>query len=299
MDPVLYIVAAALLAVLLFFAARIWGQTEPADREHQQNVVAAATARPRPQLEERGDGMPRRRVNRNMLAQRRAQRMEEEREVVEEEENDDESPEVQATGKIGAKKQKKLEEKQARKAQREAEEAERQERKKQETKREEERRKEEEQVQMEEEKLEEERRKAKEEQDKRDYEEYLKLKESFVVEEEGVEETMDEDQTRSFLSEFIDYIKMSKVVVLEDLGANFGLRAQDAISRIQDLLADGSITGVIDDRGKFIYITTEEMTAVAQFIRQRGRVSISELAQATNKLINLHPERSPAALEVS
>ncbi|KAG9469746.1 hypothetical protein GDO78_019757 [Eleutherodactylus coqui] len=246
--------------------------------------------------------MPRRRMNRNMQAQRRAQRMEEEREAVVEEdhgEDEEESPAVQATGKIGAKKQKKLDEKQARKAQREAEEAEREERRKQDVKREEERRKDEERTRLEEEKEEEERRIAKEEQDKREHEEYLKLKESFVVEEEGVAETMDEEQARSFLTEFINYIKASKVVVLEDLGARFGLRAQDAISRIQDLLADGSITGVIDDRGKFIYITAEEMTAIAQFIRQRGRVSISELAQATNKLINLNPESSPAPLTVS
>ncbi|XP_075711878.1 DDRGK domain-containing protein 1 isoform X2 [Rhinoderma darwinii] len=303
MDAVLYGVAAALLVVLLYFITRIRGQTEQADQEQQQNVAAAA--RPRPLPEQRADGMPRRRMNRNMQAQRRAQRMEEEREVVEEDHDDDdddddeESPAIQVPGKIGAKKQKKLEEKQARKAQREAEEAEREERKKQDVKREEERRKDDERVRLEEEKQEEETRIAKEEQEKREYEEYLKLKESFVVEEEGEAEAMDEEQTRSFLSEFITFIKVSKVVILEDLGAHFGLRAQDAISRIQDLLADASITGVIDDRGKFIYITAEEMAAVAQFIRQRGRVSISELAQATNMLINLNPESSPAPLAVS
>ncbi|XP_077136436.1 DDRGK domain-containing protein 1 [Ranitomeya variabilis] len=304
MDAVLYVVAAALLAVLLFFITRIRGQTERADREHEQNVVVAAVAaagRPRPVPEQRADGMPRRRMNRSMQAQRRAQRMEEEREVAAEDEADDDesSPATQTSGKIGAKKQKKLEEKQARKAQREAEEAEREERKKQEMKREEERRKDEERLREEEEKQEEEKKKAKEEQEKREHEEYLRLKESFVVEEEGEAETMDEEQTRSFLTEFINYIKASKVVILEDLGAHFGLRAQDAISRIQDLLADGSITGVIDDRGKFIYITTEELAAVAQFIRQRGRVSISELAQATNQLINLNPESGAAALTVT
>ncbi|XP_073442872.1 DDRGK domain-containing protein 1 [Dendrobates tinctorius] len=301
MDAVLYVVAAALLAVLLFFITRIRGQTERADREHEQNVVVAAAARPRPLPEQRADGMPRRRMNRSMQAQRRAQRMEEEREVAAEDEADDDesSPAAQTSGKIGAKKQKKLEEKQARKAQREAEEAEREERKKQEVKREEERRKDEERLREEEEKQEEEKKKAKEEQEKREHEEYLRLKESFVVEEEGEAETMDEEQTRSFLTEFINYIKASKVVILEDLGAHFGLRAQDAISRIQDLLADGSITGVIDDRGKFIYITAEELAAVAQFIRQRGRVSISELAQATNQLINLNPESGAAALTVT
>lgn len=53
--------------------------------------------------------------------------------------------------------------------------------------------------------------------------------------------------------------------------------------------------GVIDDRGKFISITPEELDSVAQFIRQRGRVSITELAQASNRLINLMPESRSAA----
>ncbi|XP_053314077.1 DDRGK domain-containing protein 1 [Spea bombifrons] len=301
MDPVLYIVAAVLLVVLIVFATKIRGQAEQADREHHQNV-AAAVARARPQAVERREGMPRPRRNVNrMMAQARARHLEEEREVIDRDDDDDveELPEVHAPGKIGAKKQKKLEEKQARKTQREAEEAEREERKKTELKREEERRKDEERARMEEEKREEEERKAKEEEEKREYEEYLKLKESFVVEEEGVQESMTEEESRSFLTEFINHIKNSKVVILEDLGAHFGLRAQDAINRIQDLLADGSITGVIDDRGKFIYITVEEMAAVAQFIRQRGRVSISELAQASNKLINLNPDASPVSIEVS
>ncbi|KAM6362552.1 DDRGK domain-containing protein 1 isoform 2-T3 [Alca torda] len=196
-----------------------------ADEEHQQNVAAAAVARPRPHAEERGDGMPRRRRNmgNRMMAQRRAQQVED---WVEEEDDAEEVPEFQASGKIGAKKQRKLEEKQARKAQREAEEAEREERKKLESKREEERRKEEERIRLEEERQEEEKRKAKEEEEKREYEEYLKLKESFVVEEEGVEESMTEEESRSFLMEFLEYVKKTKVIQLEDLASHFGLRTQ-------------------------------------------------------------------------
>ncbi|KAJ7410620.1 DDRGK domain-containing protein 1 [Willisornis vidua] len=184
-----------------------------------------------------------------LMAQRRAQQAEEWRE---EEEDAEEVPEFQVSGKIGAKKQRKLEEKQARKAQRE----------------------------------EEEKRKAKEEEEKREYEEYLKLKESFVVEEEGVEESMTEEQK-------------TKVIQLEDLASHLGLRTQDAINRIQALMADGTLTGVIDDRGKFIYITPEEMAAVAQYIKQRGRVSIAELAQASNSLINLQPDSRAAAPTVA
>ncbi|NWS16689.1 DDRGK protein, partial [Pachyramphus minor] len=291
-----------------------------ADEEHQQNVAAAAVARPRPQVEERGEGMPRRRRNmgNRLMAQRRTQQAEEWGEGnsafrsffyrqftichlcnVAEEEEAEEVPEFQVSGKIGAKKQRKLEEKQARKAQREAEEAEREERRRLESKREEERRKEEERIRLEEERQEEEKRKAKEEEEKREYEEYLKLKESFVVEEEGVEESMTEEQSRSFLLEFLEYVKKTKVIQLEDLASHLGLRTQDAINRIQALMADGTLTGVIDDRGKFIYITPEEMAAVAQFIKQRGRVSIAELAQASNSLINLQPDSRAAAPTVA
>lgn len=55
-------------------------------------------------------------------------------------------------------------------------------------------------------------------------------------------------------------------------------------------------TGVIDDRGKFIYITPEELAAVANFIRQRGRISIAELAQASNSLIAWGQEPTAQAL---
>ncbi|NWU72920.1 DDRGK protein, partial [Pterocles burchelli] len=283
-----------------------------ADEEHQQHVAAAAVGRPQPHAEERGDGMPRRRRNmgNRLIAQRRAQQVEDWVEgniwfnnykfvIFAEEDDAEEVPEFQVSGKIGAKKQRKLEEKQARKAQREAEEAEREERKKLESKREEERRKEEERIRLEEERQEEERRKAKEEEEKREYEEYLKLKESFVVEEEGVEESMTEEESRSFLMEFLEYVKKTKVIQLEDLASHLGLRTQDAINRIQDLMADGTLTGVIDDRGKFIYITPEEMAAVAQYIKQRGRVSIAELAQASNSLINLQPDSRAVAPTVA
>ena len=46
-------------------------------------------------------------------------------------------------------------------------------------------------------------------------------------------------------------------------------------------------SGVIDDRGKFIYISREELEAVAKYIKQQGRVSITDLAASSNKLIKL------------
>nr|KAF6329809.1 DDRGK domain containing 1 [Myotis myotis] len=245
---VVYLVAAALLVGLIFFLTRRQGGAAAASQEPLHNgeetVIAGRVAQPE---EQRAGARPRRRrdLGSRLQAQRQAQRVarlevdenEDEAVIPAHEEEDSEKPvETHLSGKIGAKKLRKLEEKQARKAQRE-------------------------------------------------HEEYLKLKEAFVVEEEGVSETMTEEQSHSFLTEFINYIKQSKVVLLEDLASQVGLRTQDTINRIQDLLAEGTLTGVIDDRGKFIYITPEELAAVANFIRQRGRVSITELAQASNSLI--------------
>lgn len=103
--------------------------------------------------------------------------------------------------------------------------------------------------------------------------------------------------------------------MLEELAAHFQLKTQDAIDRLQKLVQDGSLTGkiclshhctdtlfpfslgVIDDRGKFIYISREEMEAVAKFIRQRGRVSLSDLAESSNQLIQLGPQMQPARAE--
>lgn len=67
------------------------------------------------------------------------------------------------------------------------------------------------------------------------------------------------------------------------------------INRIQTLQSMDRLTGVVDDRGKYIYISLEELDAVAKFMKQRGRVSISELAESSNSLINLQSDAKPSA----
>lgn len=292
----MYVTAAVLLLVFILFAVKVRGRTQQADEEHRRHVVQAAAGpqRAAAAAEDRGTGMPRRRRNlASVMAHRRPQREQPEQDEPEDEE-DTETQSFQPTAKIGAKKQKKLEEKQAKKAQREAELEEREERKRMQELREQERQQEDERERKQELKQEEDERRAKEAQERRDEEEYQKLKASFIIEDQGEEEQLTEDQSRNLLQEFIQYIENTKVVLLEDLASHFGMRTQDAIKRVQELLAEGSLTGVIDDRGKFISITPEELNSVAQFIKQRGRVSITELAQASNRLIRLTPESRAA-----
>lgn len=118
----------------------------------------------------------------------------------------------------------------------------------------------------------------------------MKLKESFAIEEEGCDGDVNEEEGQNRLQAFIEYIKAQKVVHMDELAGHFNMRTADVISRIQELLAQELLVGVIDDRGKFIYITSEELASVAKFIRNRGRVSITELAENSNSFINLAPQ---------
>ncbi|KAK3095878.1 hypothetical protein FSP39_020246 [Pinctada imbricata] len=245
-------------------------------------------------------GGPAERENLPPGARRRRNRMA--RREVQQDSDGDESPldeddpmaEViqQQQGKIGAKKLRKLQEKEERRQQRLMEEEDRKERKEREAILEKKRKKEEEERKREEAEKAEQERIQKEEEEKREHEEYLKLKDAFTVEEEGESELSPDLSSQSLLQEFIDYIKEMKVIMLEDLAAHFKLKTQDAVDRVKELQEEGKLTGVMDDRGKFIYITIEELDAVAKYIKQHGRVSITDLAESSNRLINLNPDNA-------
>jgi hypothetical protein len=60
---------------------------------------------------------------------------------------------------------------------------------------------------------------------------------------------------------------------------------QEVVDRLKALEKEGELSGVIDDRGKYIYLTTEEMEEVVKFIKRRGRVGVEEIIAESNRLI--------------
>ncbi|XP_059658268.1 DDRGK domain-containing protein 1 [Cornus florida] len=120
--------------------------------------------------------------------------------------------------------------------------------------------------------------------------EFEKWKGAFSVDAEGTTENEVQDGSQGMLFDFVEYIKKHKCVPLEDLAAEFKLRTQDCINRITSLEDMGRLSGVMDDRGKYIYISQEEMKAVADYIKRQGRVSISHLASQSNQFIDLEPK---------
>ncbi|CAI9733143.1 Hypothetical predicted protein [Octopus vulgaris] len=197
-------------------------------------------------------------------------------------------------GKIGAKKMRKLQEKAEKKAMREQMEIEREEKRERLAAEEAKKKEEEKKREREEAEMALAQQKAKEEEQKREHEEYLKMKAEFTIDEEGEEEKATDLDSQSLLEEFINYIKEIKVVMLEDLAHHFSIKTQEAIDRVQCLLGDGTLTGVMDDRGKFIYITRDELQSVAKYMQQRGRVSVQDLAVSSNELIELNPNNELA-----
>ena len=129
-------------------------------------------------------------------------------------------------------------------------------------------------------------KKAKEIADAEAEEEFDDWKDMFETTEEGTDK-LSSEETGNMLEKFVSYIKRKKVVLLEDLATDFGISSTDAVNRVTALEANGAITGVVDDRGKFIYVSTEEMQQVADFVRRKGRVSIAELVRESNSFIDL------------
>ncbi|CAL8115344.1 unnamed protein product [Orchesella dallaii] len=209
--------------------------------------------------------------------------------------SDEEMDEKLNDPKLGAKKRAKLEAKAEKRQQREAEERMREERKAKQALEQKEREQRDKQEAEDEKRREEEEKRLREEKAQRELEEYMKMKEMFTVEGEGCE-VAEEEEEGNLIEKFIEHIRAKKVILFEELATQFGLKVPDAIDRLTTLVNEGRLTGVMDDRGKFIYISEEELSKFAKFIKQRGRVSIADLVDNSASLITLTSEIPEAAL---
>lgn len=123
------------------------------------------------------------------------------------------------------------------------------------------------------------------EREAKEQEEAEKWMHMFTVDDAG-EDALNKEQGEKLLQKMVEYIKTRKMVPLEDIAAQFGIRTSEVIEKVRDLESSKRITGIMDDRGKYIYISDDEMRTVATFIRRKGRIGISELAKESSNLIH-------------
>ena len=136
-------------------------------------------------------------------------------------------------------------------------------------------------------KLEEELKRVQDEQKKKEDEEYNKWKDMIKVGEEG-EEKMDFTKEET-INKFLDYIKIRKVISLEDISGTFKLSPNEIVTKLNQFEKEGRIMGIIDDRGKYIYITEKEMGLIEKMFMNRGRINKGDLIKECNRIIRFEP----------
>lgn len=120
---------------------------------------------------------------------------------------------------------------------------------------------------------------------------YQEWSQSIAVTDVG-HEVLAPTQEEALNEKLIDQIQCDKVVELAEVAATLGIRTRECIDRVRKLESSGRLTGVFDDRGKFIHISDTEMQRFAAFIQDHGRVRLEDLAAQSPLLMD--PPGSPA-----
>ncbi|KAL8447160.1 hypothetical protein Emag_004426 [Eimeria magna] len=128
-----------------------------------------------------------------------------------------------------------------------------------------------------------------EEKRKKEQEEYEEWKKAFEVEAEGELQVSPEQEAQE-LERFLTFIRMRKAVDLEEIAAEFGLKTKECVKRIESLREGGRLCGVLDDRGRFLCLTEDELQKVAAALKSQGRFSKeTDLVHVCNRIIRLVP----------
>ncbi|XP_955202.1 uncharacterized protein TA04935 [Theileria annulata] len=137
--------------------------------------------------------------------------------------------------------------------------------------------------------MEEQERKKREEEEKA----YQELVSTFVVESEG---TISETNQYT-VDDFIDYIVSKKLSNVEELSARFSLKASEVIKRIQELEDQNKIFGLLDDQGRYVYITDDEAESVISYLKSKGKLHKQrDLLSFFNSTISL--ESKPVSVKL-
>ena len=77
---------------------------------------------------------------------------------------------------------------------------------------------------------------------KKEEEEFDKWKDMFETGEDGAQADDDLQETQGLLQEFIDYLKAKKISPLDEVAAEFKLKSQEVVNRVEGLEAMGTYT---------------------------------------------------------
>jgi hypothetical protein len=93
----------------------------------------------------------------------------------------------------------------------------------------------------------------------------------------------DDGSSDELLASFVAHLRAHKVTPLVDLARRFNLKTADVVARIRALESAGQLSGVLDERGKYVRVDDDEMHALAAYINDAGRVSIDDVRAFMNR----------------
>ena len=115
-----------------------------------------------------------------------------------------------------------------------------------------------------------------EEKAKKEQEEFEKWSSLISVDETGEIGVITAEDREEKTKKFIQFVEKKKVVMLEELAAEFNMQTKDVVKKIELLESAGRLTGITDDRGKFIHITEDKFNAITEYIKTKGECILND-----------------------
>ncbi|GBE62409.1 DDRGK domain-containing protein [Babesia ovata] len=102
----------------------------------------------------------------------------------------------------------------------------------------------------------------------RAYEAYRNIASSFVVETEGHEQP----RKQFNVEDFVNFVIWKKATNLVELSAKFDLKQNEVVHRLNQLEDQGRLFGLLDERGRYLYISATDVDTLEHYIVNSGRI---------------------------
>jgi hypothetical protein len=83
--------------------------------------------------------------------------------------------------------------------------------------------------------------------------------------------------------EWIDEMKDRRTVLITEIATSFELPEEKVVQRIQELIKEGRVAGVMEGNGRFIFIAEDELHSIAESLIERGSLSLTDVADVCNE----------------
>lgn len=87
--------------------------------------------------------------------------------------------------------------------------------------------------------------------------------------------------------EMVEYLKKKKIVSIEEFLGVFQIKEEkQAVEILDKIIKKENLFAFLDGNGKYNYISNEEAFKIKEFIQSKGRVTLSEIGNFANSIID-------------